>query len=71
MGINQEELAICRRRGHVGRISDHGWNKCSFCGMWMREVRHIEEREDEPPEDEIDPLSPESLRSLEFLDSEK
>ena len=70
--INREELAMCRRRGHdpqaVVNMSD-GWRQCKWCGMWLREVRTLEEREDEPPEDEQDPLTklrrrnpPENLR---------
>jgi hypothetical protein len=51
--INQEELAICRQRGHVGMVTRNGWSPCAKCGMWLRET--IIEREDEPPEEEIDP----------------
>jgi hypothetical protein len=52
--INQDELAICRRRGHAARlIRDDGWIQCEACGMWLREKRTIEEREDEPPEEEL------------------
>jgi hypothetical protein len=56
--INPEELAICKRRGHKtpGRMIDHGWMQCEDCGMWLRERIVREEREDAPPEDEIDPL---------------
>jgi hypothetical protein len=56
--INADELEICRRRGHMtpGRMIDHGWAQCKSCGMWLREIIVREEREDEPPEDEIDPL---------------
>jgi hypothetical protein len=53
--INQEELAICRRRGHQARITPLGWIQCPACGLWLREKRSIEEREDEPPEEELDP----------------
>ena len=65
--INRDELAICRRRGHVSRISDQGWLQCDACGMWIREKRTIEEREDEPPEEELDP----SLQSKRHLDAIK
>jgi hypothetical protein len=51
--INPEELAICRRRGHVVLMSSHGWTACTACGMWLREKHIVEEREDEPPEDEM------------------
>lgn len=29
-----------------------GWTQCKWCGMWLREVRKTEEREDDPPEDD-------------------
>ncbi len=51
--INHKELAICKRRGHAGGVHE-GWTQCKWCGVWLREVRKIEEREDEPPEEEID-----------------
>jgi hypothetical protein len=51
--INHKELAICRRRGHDGGAYE-GWTQCKWCGIWLREVRKMEEREDEPPEEEID-----------------
>jgi hypothetical protein len=51
--INRKELAICKRRGHAGIVYE-GWSQCKWCGTWLREVRKIEEREDEPPEKEID-----------------
>jgi len=57
MAINPEELAICKRRGHnTGAGMDRGWAQCKFCGLWLRVVRTIEEREDEPPKAELDPL---------------
>jgi hypothetical protein len=34
----------------------HEWQQCGWCGAWVREVCKIEEREDEPPEDEQDAL---------------
>jgi hypothetical protein len=66
--INPEELAICRKRGHQmrGLVPDHGWVQCDECGMWVRIVRVTEEREDEPPEEEID-LSVTSARRLDAL----
>ena len=52
--IDRAELAICKRRGHdaqgVGMAA--GWAQCKWCGIWLREVRTIEEREDEPPKEE-------------------
>ena len=56
--INPEELLIWRKRGHEipGLMTGTGWIPCAHCGMWIREVATIEEREDEPPSDEIDPL---------------
>ena len=52
--INPEELAICKRRGHKAPLLGPAWMKCHWCGAWVREVRTIEEREDDPPEDEQD-----------------
>jgi hypothetical protein len=49
--INRKELAICKRRGHEPR-PDRQWQRCKWCGLWLREVITIEEREDEPPEEE-------------------
>lgn len=51
--INRKELAICKRRGHAGGVHE-GWTQCKWCKIWLREVRTIEEREDEPPEEELD-----------------
>ncbi len=55
--INQEELTICKRRGHAKGALREDWSQCEWCGAWVREVRTrtIEEREDEPPEAELDP----------------
>jgi len=52
--INQKELAICKRRGHDGPAYSSGWTQCKWCGIWRRTVSTIEEREDEPPEEELD-----------------
>jgi hypothetical protein len=51
--IDPAQLAICRQRGHEGTalISDR-WCQCKWCGTWVRSVRAIEEREDEPPKDQ-------------------
>ncbi len=56
--IGRDELAICKRRGHdaLGLGIREGWSQCKWCGIWLREVRTIEEREDDPPADEQDPL---------------
>jgi hypothetical protein len=55
--VNQEELAVCRRRGHAAERFEmkKGWIRCKWCGMWLREVAKIEEREDTPPESEQSP----------------
>ena len=50
--LSAAELAICRRRGHSIWIGKE-WSKCSFCGYWLRENLLREEREDEPPIDEM------------------
>lgn len=53
VSINQDELAICRRRGHaVTATFSRGWIQCTACGMWIREVRTLEEREAIPPLDQ-------------------
>ena len=54
--INPEELTICKRRGHnLDVVLDNKWTPCESCGMWVRELTVIQEREDEPSEDEIYP----------------
>jgi len=59
--INPTELEVCKRRGHeVGPMWGQRWKQCKWCGMWLREIRTIEEREDEPPKDEQDPLARQS-----------
>jgi hypothetical protein len=53
--VNPEELSICKRRGHDVVLMTQGkWSQCEACGMWLRQV--IEEREDDPPAEDIDPL---------------
>lgn len=48
--IDQEELEICKRRGHVFKWFD-GWEQCSECKIWICETQKIEEREERPAED--------------------
>jgi len=56
--IDQEELTVCRRRGHDASTGLFpGWTQCKWCGMWIREVRTLEEREETPPESEQNPLA--------------
>jgi hypothetical protein len=56
--INQEELALCKRRGHdTGVNLKDGWSQCKWCGTWLREVTKVEERDDAPPEPEQAPMS--------------
>lgn len=50
--VDKQELAVCKRRGHKVSLSE-GWAQCGYCRMWVREVRKIEERPDEPPEKEM------------------
>jgi hypothetical protein len=59
--IDATELAICRNRGHDG-YSTKDWQRCKWCGLWFREVRKLEEREDDPPDGERDPR--EQLKKL-------
>jgi hypothetical protein len=56
MQVDQKELEICRRRGRVPRAERPAlWSRCKWCGMWVRTVTTIEEREDDPPEKQRDP----------------
>jgi hypothetical protein len=51
--VNPEELAICKRRGHSRDVLEpEKWSQCEWCGLWLRTVTTVEEREDDPPEDE-------------------
>jgi hypothetical protein len=49
---NCNELAVCKRRGHDSVPSDRGWRRCRWCHAWVRTVTKIEEREDDPPDNE-------------------
>jgi hypothetical protein len=51
--IDQEELEICKHRGHVMAFGHNGWGQCRECMIWVRENRSIEEREDKPPMDDF------------------
>lgn len=56
--IDLTELAICRKRGHkFPLLAPNKWEQCTWCKMWLREVKTIEEREDEPPKEDQNPLS--------------
>lgn len=46
--VDREQLAICKDRGHNMTVLDSMWLQCRSCGMWVKETRVIEEREDEP-----------------------
>jgi hypothetical protein len=54
--INQKELAVCKRRGHDPQGRCESWERCKYCGMWTRTIRTMEERKDDPPENEQDPM---------------
>ena len=55
--INAEELAVCKQRGHHSDIGlRSGWVQCKWCGMWLREIRTMQEREDDPPMSERNSL---------------
>jgi hypothetical protein len=54
--IKRKEVAICKRRGHNPQGHDISWERCKYCGMWTRTISTIEEREDDPPEDEQHPM---------------
>jgi hypothetical protein len=52
--VDQEELAICKRRGHdVVHLIEGKWSQCESCGTWVRRIWVIEECEGEPPEKEM------------------
>jgi hypothetical protein len=59
------ELATCRRRGHSNRIGKR-WSKCAYCGFWLREKTALEERVEEPPEEELS-LETQSKRALDRM----
>lgn len=64
--VDAAELAVCRRRGHKldGAMDIDGmWRRCDLCKMWTREIRTTEEREDDPPVDQMD--LPESIDARE------
>ncbi len=56
--IDRAEHEICRRRGHDAMLlsAEEKWSRCKLCGVWLRSVTVIEEREDEPPEKERSPF---------------
>ena len=41
----ESELDICKKRGHDITVLEQEWLPCAACGMWVRELRVIEERE--------------------------
>ena len=53
---NPAELEICRRRGH-SRPAAETWRKCDICGYWLRKTSVLEEQEDEPPDDDMSPMT--------------
>jgi YVTN family beta-propeller protein len=61
--INKKELAICKKRGHKASLLGDGWAQCKWCGMWLREVTKIEQRDDAPPKETNSP----SIMSDSFL----
>ena len=60
VGVNEEELAICRRRrhnlGNAGTSLAAGWAQCKSCGMWLRKLCTLREREDDLPAAELSKL---------------
>lgn len=54
--VDQAELEICRRRGHDidGATNDGKWRRCKLCGISVRESLVVEEREIDPPQDQMD-----------------
>jgi hypothetical protein len=52
--INQEELAVCRKRGHdTALLGTYSWEQCIACGMWLRYVESLEESTDAPPKVDV------------------
>jgi hypothetical protein len=35
---------------------DDQWQRCKWCGLWLRQVVTVEEREDKPPKHEQSPF---------------
>lgn len=56
--IDPAEYQICKRRGHDGGLLglSEKWSQCKWCGVWLRSVKVIEEREEEPPKADRNPL---------------
>ena len=54
--VNRKQAKICKERGHGVILSDK-WSRCKWCGLWVREVCKLEERESDPPENERDLLT--------------
>jgi hypothetical protein len=56
--IDLEEQKICQRRGHDPGLAflHQGWAQCKWCKIWVREVRTLEERESDPPKEELNPF---------------
>jgi hypothetical protein len=59
--ISRDEVAVCRRRGHdtkaIGFMADGRWGQCRWCGLWLRQITTVEEREDAPPQEEQNPMA--------------
>jgi len=56
--VDQNELEICRRRAiRFSSLAEDKWSRCRWCGIWLRHVKKLEEREDDPPESERDRLA--------------
>ena len=56
MAIDEAALKICQQRGHEAGLLGNTWSQCRWCGMWIREIKTIEERRDEPPLADQNPL---------------
>ena len=55
--VNYPEYEICKRRGHKPMaLSTEMWTQCVWCGVWLREKRIFEERDNAPPENERSPF---------------
>ncbi|HUQ93113.1 MAG TPA: hypothetical protein VM120_15635 [Bryobacteraceae bacterium] len=67
--IHEEELAVCRRRGHeAGAVFAEWWVRCKPCGTWLRKVNTLQQRDETPPQSELESESEED-RSIRPVDA--
>jgi hypothetical protein len=55
--VDTAERVICLQHGHnldAGLDVEGMWRRCQWCRSWVREVLRVDEREDTPPQAEMD-----------------